>query len=110
MTAKDRPYVLVGNLADLTSPIERGIHSQTINDGDVRVILFAFASGEELSEHTAARSAIIHVLSGRAELTVAGDPIEAGPGTWLRMAARTTHSVRATTPLVMLLYLLPAPE
>ena len=111
MTATDRPYVLVGDLGDLPPPIERGILSQTIDDSDdVRVVLFSFAQGEELSEHTAARPAIIHIVSGRAELTVGGDPIATGPGTWLRMAARTTHSVRATTPLVMLLYLLPAPE
>ena len=108
MEAADRPYVLVGDLADLPPALEWGIHSQTIDDGEVRVMLFSFAPGEELSEHTAARPAIIHVLSGRAEIVVAGDPIAAVPGTWLRMEARTTHTIRATTPLLMLLYLLPA--
>ena len=108
MTTSQRPYELVEDLAALPPAIERGIHSQTVDDDDVRVVLFAFAEGEELSEHTAARPAILHFLSGRADLVIAGDPIVAGPGTWLRMAARTTHSIRATEPLVMLLYLLPA--
>ena len=104
----DRAYLLVDDLAGLAPILERGIHSQTVVDGDVHVVLFACAPGEQLSEHTAARPAIVHVLSGRAHVTVAGDAFTAGPGTWFRMDARTTHSIRATEPLVMLLYLLPA--
>ena len=52
----------------------RGIHSQTISEGDgVELVLFAFAEGEELKEHTSARPTIIHVLSGEADLTVGGE-------------------------------------
>lgn len=105
----DRPYLLTDDIAGLAPVLERGIHSQTIDEGDgVRVVLFSFAAGEELSEHTAARPAIVHVVSGRASVTVAGDAFTAGPGTWFRMAAGTVHGIRATEPLVMLLYLLPA--
>jgi quercetin dioxygenase-like cupin family protein len=104
----ERPYLLVDDLAGLAPALERGIHSQTIAEGDVRVVLFSFAAGEELSEHTAARPAVVHVLSGTADVTVAGDAFSAGPGTWFRMDARTPHSIRAGEPLVMLLYLLPA--
>ncbi len=86
----------------------RGILSQTLYDGpDLRLVLFAFAAGEELSEHTAARPAIVHLLSGEADCVVGGDPFAARAGTWFRMAARTPHSIRATAPLVMALYLLP---
>lgn len=86
----------------------RGILSQTLSDADgVSLILFAFAAGEELSEHTSARPAIIHLLSGEADLSVGADAFEAGPGTWLRMAPGTSHAIRARTPLVMALYLLP---
>lgn len=86
---------------------ERGILSQTISDADgVRVVLFGFAPGEELSEHTAARAAIIEIVAGTADLEVGGEAFPGRPGTWVRMPSRTPHSVRATTPLVLLLTLL----
>lgn len=95
-------------LAEAVVP-KRGIHSQTLSDeGGVELVLFGFAPGEALSEHTSARPAIIHILSGEADLTAGGEAHEAGPGTWLRMPAGLAHSLRARTPLVMALYLLPA--
>ena len=88
--------------------VPRGIHSQTLYDGpDVRLVLFAFAPGEELSEHTAARPAVVHVLDGEGEAVVGGDPHPIGPGAWFRMPAAMPHSIRARTPLRMALYLLP---
>jgi quercetin dioxygenase-like cupin family protein len=87
---------------------ERGILSQTLSKADgVELVLFAFATGEGLSEHTSARPAIIHVLSGQGDLTVDGKAHPAGPGTWLRMPRDCRHSLTARTPLVMALYLLP---
>jgi Cupin domain. len=86
----------------------RGILSQTLsNERDIELVLFAFAPGEQLSEHTSARPAIIHILSGEAGLTVGADAYDAVPGTWVRMAQDTRHSVVARTGLVMALYLLP---
>ena len=69
--------------------------------------LFAFAAGEQLSEHTSARPAIIHILAGEGELTVDGDAHPARPGTWLRMAPEVKHSLVARTRMRMALYLLP---
>jgi quercetin dioxygenase-like cupin family protein len=86
----------------------RGILSQTLSDEDgIELVLFAFAPGERLSEHTSARPAMIHILSGEADLTVGVDAYRAIPGTWVRMPADTRHSVIARTALVMALYLLP---
>ena len=86
----------------------RGILSQTLSNEDgIELVLFAFAPGEKLSEHTSARSAIIHILSGEGDLTVGADAYPAGPGTWVRMPADTKHSLVARTALVMALYLLP---
>ena len=86
----------------------RGILSQTLDkEAGIELVLFAFAAGEKLSEHTSARPAIIHILSGEADLTVAGDAFAARPGTWVRMAPGTSHALVARTPMVMALYLLP---
>jgi quercetin dioxygenase-like cupin family protein len=98
--------VVLDLLAEAPIP-KRGIHSQTLSDeGGVELVLFAFAAGERLSEHTSARPAIIHVLVGTGDLTVGDEALAAGPGTWVRMAPGVRHSLRARTPIVMALYLL----
>ncbi len=102
------PYT---HIADLDAMIEipvNGTLSRTIySDSAVKVVLFGFDAGQELSEHTASRPATIQIVRGEARLTLGQDTIEALPGTWIRMPAGLSHSVRATTPLVMLLVLLP---
>jgi len=101
------PIVIADLLAEAPVP-QRGILSQTLSKGDgVELVLFAFAAGEALTEHTSARPAIIHVLSGEGSLTVAGDEHAARRGTWVRMPPDCRHSITARTPLVMALYLLP---
>jgi quercetin dioxygenase-like cupin family protein len=103
-------HTFVPDLAAEGPTPPRGILSQTISDEDgVELILFSFAAGERLSEHTSARPAIVHVLSGGAELTVDDETHEAVAGAWLRMPADTRHAILARTPLVMALYLLPRP-
>jgi quercetin dioxygenase-like cupin family protein len=101
-------YTFYPDLAAEADLPQRGIHSQTLSDADgVELVLFALAAGERLSEHTSARAAIVHVLSGEGELMAAGGAHQVKPGAWLRMAARTPHAVVAETPLVFALYLLP---
>jgi quercetin dioxygenase-like cupin family protein len=102
------PYTFFADLATEAPIPARGILSQTLsNEGDIEFLLFAFAAGEQLSEHTSARPAIIHILAGEGELTVGGDAHPARPGTWLRMAPEVKHSLLARTPMQMALYLLP---
>lgn len=101
-------YTFYPDLAAEATIPRRGIHSQTLSDeAGVELVLFALAAGERLSEHTAARPAIVHVLSGEGDLTVAGDAHPVRPGSWLRMAVRTPHALVARTDLVFALYLLP---
>jgi quercetin dioxygenase-like cupin family protein len=102
-------YTFYPDLTAEASVPRRGIHSQTLSDADgVEFILFALAAGEQLAEHTAARPAIVHVLSGEGDLTIAGDDHPLVAGSWLRMAIRAPHAIVARTDLVFALYLLPA--
>ncbi len=102
------PYILFADLAAEAPIPARGILSQTLSDeGDIEFLLFAFAAGEQLSEHTSARPAIIHIPAGEGLLTVGGDAHSARPGTWLRMGPDVKHSLVARTPMQMALYLLP---
>lgn len=106
MTTGDGYTFFSDLLAEAEIP-KRGIHSQTLSDeAGVELVLFAMAAGERLSEHTSARPAIVHVLKGEGDLTVATDTYPLAAGSWLRMAVRTPHAIVARTPLVFALYLM----
>jgi quercetin dioxygenase-like cupin family protein len=83
--------------------LSRVLHSE----GGIRVTIFAFDAGQELSEHTASRPAILQVLAGTGVLKLGPDEREARPGTWAYMPAGLVHAIRAESPLTLLLTLLP---
>ena len=101
-------YTYFANLAELVPDIPAdSIISRTLHaDEDVKAVLFGFAAGQELSEHSVSQPAILHILQGEARLTLGDDSVEAGPGTWVHMPPNLRHSIVARTPVVMLLLLL----
>ena len=108
----NEPFHYVADLADLATQLpEESILSRNVyGDDQVKVTLFGFAPGQELTEHTAARPAILHFLDGEADLVLGKETMEARAGTWVRMAAHLPHSIRARTSLLMLLILLTGGE
>ena len=74
-------------------------------DDGMNVTVFGFDSGEELTEHQAARAAVVQVLSGTLRFTVDGEQLDLCAGSWLHMAPGTPHSLIASEPTVMLLTL-----
>jgi len=95
------------DLAKETQPPDKGILSRTLfNDDRLKVVLFGFGQGEELSEHTASMPAVLHFLQGEASLTLDDDTVEAKQGTWIHMPKGMRHSIYAKTPVVMLLLLM----
>jgi quercetin dioxygenase-like cupin family protein len=84
------------------SIVSRTVH----DDARMKVTLFGFASGQELSDHTSARSAIIEILSGQVVLGLGDARFDLGPGAWAAMEPNLRHSVRAQREVVMLLTLL----
>ena len=101
-----RSHLAVSDLLHEVEIPAKGILSHTLVDTPhVKVVLFGFARGEELSEHTAAMPATIHFLQGEATLTLGEETMVAAPGTWTHMPAHLPHSIRATVPTLMLLSL-----
>ena len=95
------------DLAREAEPPADGILSRTIfEDAKIKAVLFGFSQGQELSEHTAAKPALLHFIQGEAVVGLGDDRKEAQPGTWIHMPASLKHSIQATTPVVMLLILL----
>jgi quercetin dioxygenase-like cupin family protein len=67
------------------------------------ITLFAFDEGQGLSEHTSPFDALVQVVEGEAEITVAGKPIALKPGQVVLLPAEKPHAVKATTRLKMVL-------
>ena len=102
-----KPYELLTSLTDQVEMPTDGTLSRTIHqDERLKVVIFAFSAGQELSEHTASTPAIMHFLSGDAELTLGNEKASVSAGTWIHMAPQLPHSIRTKTPVVMLLSLL----
>ena len=61
------------SLAEETQFAPNGIVSRTLlRTATARVVLFGFAEGQELSEHTSTQQAMIQMLSGECEFSLAG--------------------------------------
>ena len=102
-------YTLVNDLGTEIAIPEKGILSHTVhNDDAVKVILFGFAPGQELTAHTAPMPALIQILEGEAAITLGPDTIDAKPGMFIHMTPQLTHGIVAKTPLRLLLTLLKA--
>ena len=100
-------YRLFLDLAEEAQPPADGILSRTLHEDDkVKAVIFGFGAGQELSEHTASKPAILQFVKGEASLTLGTDSVEATSGTWVHMPAKLPHSVKARTPVILLLLLL----
>ncbi len=97
-------------IADLVAAIEvagDATVSRTVHqDAACKAVLFAFAAGQELSEHTAAVPAVLYFIDGQARVTLGDDDFLAGPHALVHMPPKLPHSIRAVEPTRMLLLLL----
>ena len=100
-------HTTIDDAADAVAIQAGAVVSKVVyRDDEIDVTVFGFDAGEGLTEHTAARAAIIQVLSGRLRFTVEGDETRVAPGTWVHMPPGTPHSLVAEEPTVMLLTML----
>ena len=101
-------YTLFTDLAALAPEVpDDAILSRTFyKDDRLSAMVFSFAPGQELSEHTSAFPAVLHFLSGRARLTLGDDATTVEAGSWVRMEPRLPHSVVAETPVTLLILML----
>lgn len=100
-------YTHILDLVKEAEPPADGILSRTVfQDDRIKAVIFGFGQGEELSEHTAAKPAMLFFVKGEATLGLGDDVLEAQAGTWVHMPAGLKHSIKAKTPVVMLLVLL----
>ena len=92
------------NLSDLINYQEGSVVSRTIIDKKAgTVTLFAFDENQGLSEHTAPYDALVYILDGQADVTIAGKLVKLKQGEMTIMPANKPHALTAVTRFKMLL-------
>lgn len=99
-------------LADLTELVdvqpEATVSRTVLRAAGVRVVMFAFDVGQELTEHTAAMPVLLQVLEGRLRITADGRTEELRPGGLIHLESRVPHAVFAHEPSLLALTMLDA--
>lgn len=94
-------------LAESVKIAEAGIVSRTLlQTPELRVVLFAFDAGQELTTHTSKRRALLQVLSGEGDFLFNGTWSRLASGALVHLPPGHAHAVRAAAgPFTMLLTL-----
>jgi quercetin dioxygenase-like cupin family protein len=84
--------------------VAHGIVSQAVLTAPgLRVTLFHFAAGQELSEHTSSARVLVQVLAGRCDFTVHGEVRSLQTGDMLHLPPKLPHAVIAVEDLTLLI-------
>ncbi|MDO8670039.1 MAG: cupin domain-containing protein [Dehalococcoidia bacterium] len=101
-TGETGPQVL--DTAGLVAYQTGSIVSKTVVEAKTgTVTLFAFDEGQGLSEHTAPFDALVQVVDGEAEVTIAGQPLKVRAGEMVLMPANKPHALKALKRFKMVL-------
>ena len=106
-TKKETLAAQATNLKDLIAYQEGSVVSRTIIDKKAGTItLFAFDENQGLSEHTAPYDALVYVLDGEVEVTIADKPVNLKADEMTIMPANKPHALSAKTRFKMLLVMI----
>jgi quercetin dioxygenase-like cupin family protein len=101
------PAERVLEMADLIEYQEGSVVSRTIIDQQTGTLtLFAFATGQGLSEHTAPFDALVYLLDGEADIAIAGQSYRLRKGEIIIMPANKPHALKAIDKFKMLLVMI----
>jgi quercetin dioxygenase-like cupin family protein len=99
--------VQAAKLADLVDYQKGSVVSRTIIDKNSGTItLFAFGENQGLSEHTAPFDALVYLVAGEADITIAGKTHRLKEGEMIIMPANEPHALKAITRFKMLLIMI----
>ena len=103
----DQPsFTVLASLLDEVEIPKNGTLSRVVFNADgLRVVLFAFDTGEQLTDHAATVPAVVQVIKGRLEMTLGDQTVEIDPGSWVHMDAHLVHALVALEPSVVILTL-----
>ncbi|MBV8815853.1 MAG: cupin domain-containing protein [Verrucomicrobia bacterium] len=94
----------VAKAAELVNYQEGSVVSREImKSSGGTVTIFAFDQEQGLSEHTAPFDALVQVLEGKVEITIAGKPHQIHGGELILMPAHQPHALKALQRFKMIL-------
>jgi quercetin dioxygenase-like cupin family protein len=97
----------VSQLAGLADYQSGSVVSRTIVNGQTgTVTLFAFDVGQGLSEHTAPFDAMVLILDGQADISIAAKKLTVKEGEMVIMPANKPHALAAVEKFKMLLVMI----
>jgi len=94
------PFIFSNSIAYQPEGI---VSKRIIQQEKGNITLFAFDTGQKLSEHTAPFDALVQVMEGNAEIVIGGDSNQLTAGQSIIMPANVPHAVNATERFIMLL-------
>src|SRR5690349_18530953 len=98
------PKAEVLPLVEMVAYQDGSVVSRQITKAEAgNITLFAFDTGQELSEHTAPFDALVQVLDGEAEIIIAGQSFHLISGQAIILPAGQPHAVQALQRFKMLL-------
>jgi len=107
MTDVNNLVGIVLNMKDMVSYQPGAVVSRTDIDKDAgTVTLFAFDTGQGLSEHTAPFDALVQIIDGFADITIAGIVHTLKEGEMIIMPANKPHALKANPRFKMLLVMI----
>lgn len=102
-----QPFTTIPDLRELVTVQPEATVSRTVfRSAGARVVMFAFDTGQELTEHTAAMPVLLQVLSGRLAITADGRTEDLVPGGLMHLDTRVPHAVYAHEPSILMLTML----
>lgn len=101
------PKAIPFNLEKHVNYADGSIVSKTLLKKDIgNITLFAFDSGQGLSEHTAPFDAVVYILDGQAEISIGEKTSTVNSGEMLIMPANVPHALHAEKQFKMLLVMI----
>ncbi|MGO1167330.1 MAG: cupin domain-containing protein [Janibacter sp.] len=82
-----------------------GVKKALVGHG-ARVVMFRFAAGQVLAEHTAAFPILVQCLSGTVDFTAGEESVTLSPGAIANIDTRVPHEVTAVTDAIFQLVML----
>jgi quercetin dioxygenase-like cupin family protein len=109
MSQKSNP-IEFGKKYELASAIEYQdgsvVSKQLIKKKTGNITLFAFDKGEGLSEHSTPFDALVYVMDGEVEITIAKEKHQLTKGQMIVMPADIPHALHATKKFKMMLVMI----
>lgn len=101
---KNIDFSKVLNMEGLVEYQEGQVVSRTLSQGkNLSLTLFAFDKGEEISSHSSGGDALVYILDGNAEITIADEKFNLKKGETIVMPAGIPHALYASERFKMLL-------